>query len=148
MSVRHSRFTFLTQLTIRTDFGFLDGISQPALIGFQPPLPGQTVVPAGVIIAGADGDNDGSGNPRPRPDWVKDGSFLAFRQLQQRVPEFNKFLADNPLDVPGLTPAQGSELLGARMIGRWKSVRQFVLTQVSSLHLGIGCSRRSYTSSR
>jgi deferrochelatase/peroxidase EfeB len=46
-----------------------------------------------------------------------------FRQLQQLVPEFNKFLTDNPLDVDELTPEQGSELLGARMVGRWKSVR-------------------------
>jgi hypothetical protein len=29
--------------------------------------------------------------------------------------------------VPGLTPAQGSELLGARMVGRWKSVSTFHL---------------------
>jgi len=129
MNVSYSRFASLTQLTISTDFGFLDGISQPALIGFQPPLPGQTVVPPGVIIAGADGDNDAGGNPRSRPDWVKDGSFLAFRQLKQLVPEFNKFLVDNPLDVPGLTPAQGSELLGARMIGRWKSVCRFLPIQ-------------------
>lgn len=46
---------------------------------------------------------------------------MAFRQLKQLVPEFDKFLTDNPLPVPGLTPEQGSALLGARMVGRWKS---------------------------
>jgi deferrochelatase/peroxidase EfeB len=48
-----------------------------------------------------------------------------FRQLQQLVPEFNQFLATHPLDTDTLTPEEGSELLGARMVGRWKSVRAF-----------------------
>ncbi|KIJ35164.1 hypothetical protein M422DRAFT_262542 [Sphaerobolus stellatus SS14] len=50
-----------------------------------------------------------------------DGSSLAFRQLEQKVPEFNRFLTDNPLIILGLTYQQGSDLLGARMVGRWKS---------------------------
>ncbi|KAM6490987.1 hypothetical protein JOM56_013226 [Amanita muscaria] len=37
-----------------------------------------------------------------------DGSFLAFLQ-------------NNPIKVPGLSDAEGSELLGARLVGRWKS---------------------------
>ncbi|KIJ50747.1 hypothetical protein M422DRAFT_27288 [Sphaerobolus stellatus SS14] len=97
-------------------FGFLDGISQPAVTGFNTPLPGQEAVPAGVILVGEDTDPVST-----RPSWAKDGSFLAFRQLAQKVPEFNKFLADNPIVEDGLTPAQGSALLGARMVGRWKS---------------------------
>ncbi|KAJ7118654.1 fungal peroxidase [Mycena crocata] len=97
-------------------FGFLDGISNAALIGFQDPKPGQAVVPAGEILVGEANDTVSG-----RPDWAKDGSFLAFRQLKQLVPEFNKFLTDNPINAPGLTPQQGSDLLGARMIGRWKS---------------------------
>ncbi|KAJ7891556.1 dye-decolorizing peroxidase precursor [Mycena leptocephala] len=99
-------------------FGFMDGISQPAVTGFTNPiLPGQTPVDAGTFLLGETGDPGLS----LRPAWAKDGSFLVFRQLQQLVPEFSKFLTDHPLDVPGLTPAQGSELLGARMVGRWKS---------------------------
>ncbi|KAJ7098361.1 fungal peroxidase [Mycena epipterygia] len=97
-------------------FGFQDGISNPAVVGFNavPPKPGQAVVPPGQILLGEDSDI-------ARPAWAKDGSFLAFRQLKQLVPEFNKFLTDNPINEPGLTPQQGSDLLGARMIGRWKS---------------------------
>ncbi|KAF8518411.1 fungal peroxidase [Hysterangium stoloniferum] len=98
-------------------FGFMDGISQPAVIGFPAsPLPGQAVVPAGVILL-----NETEDPVTTRPAWTKDGSFLAFRQLSQLVPEFNKFLVDNPIVEPGLTPEQGSALLGARMVGRWKS---------------------------
>nr|WAW38298.1 DyP-type peroxidase [Mycena epipterygia] len=82
---------------------------------FQTPLPGQAVVPTGEILVGETGDSI------TRPAWTKDGSFLVFRQLKQLVPEFNKFLTDNPINEPSLTPQQGSDLLGARMIGRWKS---------------------------
>jgi len=97
-------------------FGYLDGISQPGIEGFTTnPVPGQTVIPAGMILLGENGDTI------TRPAWAKDGSFLAFRQLQQLVPEFNKFLTDNPIPVSGLTSDQGSALLGARMVGRWKS---------------------------
>ncbi|KAF7369765.1 DyP-type peroxidase [Mycena venus] len=97
-------------------FGFLDGISNPAIIGFTgTPMPGQSNISAGSILVGETGD---SGS---RPAWAKDGSFLVFRQLKQLVPEFNKFLTDNPIVMNGLTPQQGSDLLGARMVGRWKS---------------------------
>jgi len=101
----------------------MDGISQPAVDGFASPLPGQEVVPAGVILLGEDSDP----NAASRPSWAKDGTFLAFRQLAQNVPEFNKFLTDNPIIEDGLTPEQGSELLGARMVGRWKSVCQILI---------------------
>ncbi|KAJ7201680.1 fungal peroxidase [Mycena pura] len=97
-------------------FGYLDGISNPAVQGFQTPLPGQAVVATGEILLNETGDS-----VTTRPAWAKDGSFLAFRQLQQLVPEFNKFLTDNPIRAPALTRQQGSDLLGARMIGRWKS---------------------------
>ncbi|KAJ7799733.1 fungal peroxidase [Mycena olivaceomarginata] len=99
-------------------FGFQDGISNPAVTGFtSAPLPGQFVVPTGVILVGETGDTSASA----RPAWAKDGSFLVFRQLKQLVPEFNKFLADHPIVEDGLTAQQGSDLLGARMVGRWKS---------------------------
>ncbi|KAJ6560973.1 dye-decolorizing peroxidase precursor [Mycena sp. CBHHK59/15] len=97
-------------------FGFLDGISNPSVTGFTAnPLPGQGLVPTGTILVGESGDTV------TRPAWAKDGSFLVFRQLAQLVPEFNKFLNDNPIVEPGLTAQQGSDLLGARMVGRWKS---------------------------
>ncbi|KAJ7230326.1 hypothetical protein GGX14DRAFT_582828 [Mycena pura] len=101
-------------------FGFLDGISNPAVDGFTSNttsrMPGQSVVAAGTVLLGESGDTVA------RPAWAKDGSFLVFRQLAQLVPEFNKFLMDNPVVEPGvLTAQQGSDLLGARMVGRWKS---------------------------
>ncbi|KAJ4475852.1 fungal peroxidase [Lentinula lateritia] len=96
-------------------FGFMDGISNPAVTGFSTPLPGQQVLDPGLFLLGESGDLVS------RPSWAQDGSFLAFRQLQQRVPEFNAFLVDNALSNPNLTADQNAELLGARMMGRWKS---------------------------
>lgn len=104
------------------DFGYMDGISQPAVQGFtSSPTPGQHVAPPGLFLLGHDGDST------TRPTWATGGSFLAFRQLKQLVPEFKKFLADNPLQVDGLSTEAGSELLGARMVGRWRSVSFMVL---------------------
>ena len=108
-------------LTFFTDFGFMDGISQPGITGFTTnPVPGQTVIDPGNLLLGDFGDSI------TRPAWAKDGSFLAFRQLKQLVPEFNRFLTDNPIKEPGLTAQQGSALMGARMVGRWKSVSHHI----------------------
>ena len=102
-------------------FGFLDGISNPVVAGFDDTVvhPGPKPVAPGIIVTGHEGDTG------PREEWAKDGSFLAFRYLFQEVPEFNAFLAKNPIPKDGngnvLTPSEGSELLGARMVGRWKS---------------------------
>ncbi|KAG9090904.1 hypothetical protein FRC06_000832 [Ceratobasidium sp. 370] len=96
-------------------FGWEDGISNPAVKGIGTPLPGQRVLPPGIIVTGKTGDTV------RRPDWAVEGSFMAFRQLDQLVPEFHDFLEKNPIDHPGLDRKQGSELLGARLMGRWKS---------------------------
>ncbi|KAJ3480770.1 dyp-type peroxidase [Meripilus lineatus] len=107
-------------------FGFLDGISNPAVEGFDIEKPGQGAVDPKVILTGHDAIL--------RPAWATDGSFLAFRYLFQLVPEFNLFLKKNPLptdsDGNRLTPEQGSELLGARMVGRWKSGAPVDLTPI------------------
>jgi len=101
-------------------FGYLDGVSNPAIKGFAPdanPPPGPAPIDAGVIVTGYPGDE----KQRDRESWQLDGSFLVFRYLFQKVPEFNKFVFDNRLRGPGLTDKEGADLLGARLIGRWKS---------------------------
>ena len=99
-------------------FGFMDGIAQPAVIGFDTPIPGQETIVPGIILQGEPGDP----GLTTRQTWQKDGSFLVFRQLKQLVPEFNKFLADNAPPVPTLTRQEQVDLFGARLVGRWKSV--------------------------
>ncbi|TFK20175.1 Dyp-type peroxidase [Coprinopsis marcescibilis] len=97
-------------------FGFLDGVSNPSVIGFDPILPGPAQVRPGILLTGQDGDPIQNREP-----WAVDGSFQVFRYLFQEVPEFHKYLRDNPLKFEDLTPEEGSELLGARMVGRWRS---------------------------
>jgi len=103
-------------------FGFLDSISNPAIKPLTGVLPGQASVSPGVLVCGLDGDVDAKASqPVARPSWAKNGSFLVYRHLNQLVPEFNKFLYDNALLFPLIPRDQGSELLGARLVGRWKS---------------------------
>lgn len=61
-----------------------------------------------------------AGDTVTRPSWALDGSFLAFRLLQQLVPEFDRFLAENAPDV-GDPSVDAAALLGARLTGRWHS---------------------------
>jgi Dyp-type peroxidase family len=101
-------------------FGYVDGISQPAVQGVDTNLhPGQETVRQGIILLGREGDAPNVPNVTTRPPWALDGSFLSFRYLFQLVPEFDKFMKQNP--IPGVSPELGSDLLGARLIGRWKS---------------------------
>jgi hypothetical protein len=91
-------------------FGFNDGLSQPAIRGFDlKPFAGQQEIPSGVILLGGPGDTR-------TEEFAKDGSFLVFRKLAQLVPEFDDWLDSNSKDIKG-----GAELLGARVVGRWKS---------------------------
>ncbi|KAF5353667.1 hypothetical protein D9758_008660 [Tetrapyrgos nigripes] len=99
-------------------FGYMDGISQPAIEGFtQNVSDGLGTVAPGELLVGETGDSLQSS----RPSWATGGSFLVFRQLQQMVPEFNKFVANNALSIPGLSQQENEDLFGARLFGRWKS---------------------------
>ncbi|KAH7096160.1 DyP-type peroxidase [Auriculariales sp. MPI-PUGE-AT-0066] len=111
-------------------FGWLDGIGQPAVSGFQTAFTGQQQVDPGVILVGESGD------PSVRPAWAKDGSFLAFRELQQLVPEFAKFVTDNAPPVPGEDPKDYAGIFGARLFGRWKSgAPTFIASRADDLEL-------------
>ncbi|KAL0060916.1 dye-decolorizing heme-containing peroxidase [Marasmius tenuissimus] len=99
-------------------FGWVDGIAQPAIEGWDTDktiAPGQFVAKPGVLLLGEEGDNV------PRPAWAKSGSFLCWRQLEQLVPEFHKYLNSTAPDVKGLTRDESVHLYGSRMNGRWKS---------------------------
>lgn len=99
-------------------FGYLDGVSNPHIIEFDKAKdipPGPAPINAGHILLGQKGDEI------PRDPWMVDGSFLVFRYLFQKVLEFDDFLDRNALVGPGMTRKQGADLLGARLVGRWKS---------------------------
>jgi Dyp-type peroxidase family len=129
-------------------FGFLDGVSQPGVRGqidhtfpgrmflqdsqnSQDPgqgLPGADLLWPGEFVFGYPGQKpDDIDNPgdivRGGPDWMKNGSFMVFRRLNQLVPEFNKFIDDS-----AQTLGMDAEILGARLVGRWKSGAPLLIT--------------------
>jgi len=114
-------------LSAHEHFGYLDGVSNPAITGFDAnPAPGPAPVRPGVILMGHPGDERQQGNetiPNERDPWMVDGSFLVFRYLFQKVPEFDDFVNRNASKVqgPGMTKQQSADLFGARLVGRWKS---------------------------
>lgn len=111
-------------------FGYRDGISQPGIRGLTPRsrpatnpdqgLPGQDLIWPGEFVFGYPGqDPTDAVKPGPPPEmaapWLRNGSYMVFRRLEQKVPEFRKFVADRARRL-----GMGPDLLGARMFGRWK----------------------------
>jgi len=103
-------------------FGFQDGISQPGVNSLTTPFPGQQVVDPGLFVFGYSGQTAPPPQPPP-PSWVRNGSLMVFRRLKQLVPEFGKFISDQSASL-GADPV----LLGARLVGRWKSGAPVALT--------------------
>jgi Dyp-type peroxidase family len=112
-------------------FGFLDNISQPGIRGLTPRsdplrrpdegLPGQDLIWPGEFVFGCPGqDPEHPTKEGPPPHlaapWLRNGSYMAFRRLEQKVPEFRRFAAERAARL-GMDP----QLLAARMVGRWKS---------------------------
>lgn len=54
------------------------------------------------------------------PDWATDGSYLAFREIEEHVPEFNDFLKTESAKLETYNDGTG-EKLAAHMMGRWKN---------------------------
>lgn len=106
-------------------FGFLDGISQPSIQGLDKTDPsGQGFVDQGVVFLGRTGDP----NKSTRPSWALDGSILAFRYLQQLVPEFHAGVALVAPQIQAPPSANAIGLTGARLVGRWASGAPIQLT--------------------
>jgi len=112
-------------------FGWLDGVSQPGIKGLTDPFPGQRLLDSGHFVFGDPTTPALPQSPSPpatQPAWMENGSFLVFRRLQQLVPEFEQYLLHPQFVEPGLSV--DSELLGARLVGRWKSGAPVDLTPI------------------
>ncbi|EGZ77169.1 Dyp-type peroxidase [Neurospora tetrasperma FGSC 2509] len=100
-------------------FGFEDGISQPLIEGLDEVVPKgkePKAVKSGLIFARHDGDD------MNQPEWAEDGSFLVIRDLQQLVPEFEKWLEDNKHNAPFAADSDDpKEKLAAYLMGRWRN---------------------------
>ena len=97
-------------------FGYRDRLSQPVIEGSDDiPYAGcGGPLKAGEFILGYP---DESGRPYPMPDETvsRNGSYLAYRRLEEHVGKFRAFLAEH-----GET-AEEQELIAAKLMGRWRS---------------------------
>ena len=98
-------------------FGFRDGISHPAIEGSGIPgsNPLEPPLKAGELVLGYR-DEMGGFPPAPQPDALgRNGTYVAFRKLHQKVAAFRKHLRDSAAGP------EDEELLAAKLMGRWRS---------------------------
>src|SRR6516164_7915740 len=104
-------------------FGYHDRLSQPVVEGTgQVPTPGSGApLKPGEFFLGYPDENSAT-PPVQQPEILsRNGSYLAYRQLQEHVGAFRDFLRQN-----GKTPEE-QELVAAKLMGRWRSGAPLVL---------------------
>lgn len=110
--------TLPAPLTGHEHFGFKDGLSQPAIDGYDdPPAPNEPpAVPAGEFILGY--PNAQGATLQPSGSLWVNGSFSVFRRLYQDVAGFRRLAQAG---VPGSNPTLNPDQTAAAMVGRWPS---------------------------
>lgn len=104
-------------------FGYRDRLSQPVMEGSgEEPTPGSGApLKAGEFILGYP-DEYGPPANLPQPEILsRNGSYMAYRRLEEHVIEFRDFLRQH-----GQTPEE-QELVAAKLMGRWRSGAPLVL---------------------
>ncbi|HXV20186.1 MAG TPA: hypothetical protein VD811_04225 [Desulfuromonadales bacterium] len=104
-------------------FGYRDRMSQPVIEGSgEEPTPGTGApLKAGEFILGYPDEAEPPAN-LPQPETLsRNGSFMAYRRLQEHVGAFRDFLRQH-----GQTPEE-QELVAAKLMGRWRSGAPLVL---------------------
>ena len=109
---------------VREHFGYRDRLTTPEIEGSGiEPTPGSgPPIKAGEFILGYP-DEDGPPSNLPQPEILsRNGSYMAYRRLQQHVGAFRDFLREQ-----GGPTADEQELLAAKLMGRWRSGAPLVL---------------------
>src|SRR6187399_2054848 len=104
-------------------FGYRDRLSQPVMEGSgEEATPGSgPLLKPGEFILGYP-DEDGPPANLPQPETLsRNGSYMAYRRLQEHVGAFRDFLRQH-----GQTPEE-QELVAAKLMGRWRSGAPLVL---------------------
>ncbi|GJJ17200.1 Dyp-type peroxidase [Mycolicibacterium mageritense] len=103
-------------------FGFRDRMSQPVMKGSgEEPTPGSgDPLEPGEFILGYP-DEEGVTDRTVPEALSRNGSYLAYRRLEEHVGLFRNYLKQNA-DTP-----EGEELLAAKFMGRWRSGAPLVL---------------------
>ena len=97
-------------------FGFRDGISHPAIegSGIRGSNPKEQPLKSGEFVLGY--ADEMGGVQKTVPEVLgRNGTYVVFRKLQQRVAEFRRFLKEHS------NGPEDEELLAAKMMGRWRS---------------------------
>ena len=122
----------------REHFGFRDAISQPIIEGLNRVGSPNDTIKAGEFILGYPNEyNLLTEGPRVKPefdslnilapgefgshDLGRNGSYLVFRQLSQKVEEFWCFLEEATQNSDGSSNSEARLKLAAKMVGRWPS---------------------------
>jgi len=97
-------------------FGFRDGISHPAIegSGIAGTNPQERPLRAGEFVLGY--TDELGGVQKTEPEILgRNGTYVVFRKLHQRVAAFRQYIKTNSSNV------DDEELLAAKMMGRWRS---------------------------
>ena len=122
--------------TAHDHFGYRDRLSQPVIEGTDDvPTPGSgPPLKPGEFILGYP-DESGRSIDLPQPEILsRNGSYMAYRRLQEHVGKFRDFLRQH-----GETPEE-QELVAAKLMGRWRSGAPLVLAPDE----GRSCIRRRH----
>jgi Dyp-type peroxidase family len=102
--------------TEKEHFGYLDGVSHPAVEGSG--IPGSNTLEAplkcGEFVLGYPDELGGVQTPQPAV-LGRNGSYAVFRKLHQDVAAFRRYLRDNS------GGPEDEELIAAKIMGRWRS---------------------------
>jgi deferrochelatase/peroxidase EfeB len=113
-------------------FGFLDGISEPA-VNWDDAADRPDLVDMRQFLLGYWSEEIQSFPREGRwAELVRDGSYGAFQWIYQDVALFERFLTANAaLLAPELPPEQAHELLAAKMMGRWRNGTPMALSPLA-----------------
>ncbi|HUH70762.1 MAG TPA: peroxidase [Mycobacterium sp.] len=104
-------------------FGFRDRLSQPVIEGTgEEPTPGSggPLKPGEFVLGYPDEEGLIANLPQPE-ELSRNGSYMAYRRLQEHVGLFRSYLKEQ-----AGTP-EGQDLLAAKLMGRWRSGAPLVL---------------------
>ena len=133
----------------REHFGFVDGLSNPAVAGFARPKDagnpddrgGLRPVALGEFILGYP-DEGHETSEMPLPHLLgRNGTFLVARKLHQHVARFRGYVAEQAKLMARIMPRAhqdymaGQDYIAAKMIGRWKDGTSLVRSPVDA-HAG------------
>jgi Dyp-type peroxidase family len=130
--------TALDQTSRKEHFGFRDGIANPGLLGLSQRTTGDMLKPGEILLGYENGyghlplspEVPAEADPHERlpvsqedgkrRDFGKNGSYLVFRQLSQKIQEFWEYAFREAARIPDAPAGRdGAIWLASKLVGRW-----------------------------